>query len=304
MATGLVLKPNVSPPRWWPLQRHERQQLAYDFLQSKVAAEFGLDELAEAADWKPGSASTYISKHLKGLVESLGDRRYRVRTEFQRLTFDDYRRLADQTRRRYQTYDRDEYSSIVSYEFLLPLTREDELRRALDDLFYSDAIARSLREAGLDQFEEWFPRDPSVTDDAYSNRIIEYAGMIFGGYSISHLSGRFRASGLLSRSDAAKLLAIDRRYLVDETTALVRFIIPIGASLEETSPDPGAQLPLPDSKDESTNGLAVDEEIRLVRQLFFSLFVEALIRNVTGEDEIWLIEESPRGRRLHVWKPS
>ena len=296
--------PDISPSRWWTLQRHERQRLAYDFLQSSVDAEFGLADLAGAADWKPGSASTYISKHLKGLVESVGKGRYRVRAEFQRLTFDDYRRLADQTRRRYQTYDRDEYSSIVSYEFLLPLTREDELRRALDDLFYSDSIERSLREAGLEQFEEWFPRDGEESDATFSARIVAYGDRIFGGYSISHMSGRFRSSPLLSRSKAAELLAIDRRYLVDETTALVKFIIPIGASLQETSPDAGAQLQLPAPEAESTHDLTVDEEIRLVRQLFFSLFVEALIRNVAGEDEIWLIEESPAGRRLHVWKPA
>ena len=185
-----------------------------------------------------------------------------------------------------------------------PLTREDELRRALDDLFYSDSIERSLREAGLEQFEEWFPRDGEESDAAFSARIVAYGDRIFGGYSISHMSGRFRSSPLLSRSKAAELLAIDRRYLVDETTALVKFIIPIGASLQETSPDAGAQLQLPAPEAESTHDLTVDEEIRLVRQLFFSLFVEALIRNVAGEDEIWLIEESPAGRRLHVWKPA
>lgn len=46
---------------------------------------------------------------------------------------------------------------------------------------------------------------------------------------------------------------------------------------------------------------AMDDEIEFGREMFFCLFVEALIRNVTGEDEIWLIEESPLGRRLHVW---
>ena len=43
------------------------------------------------------------------------------------------------------------------------------------------------------------------------------------------------------------------------------------------------------------------EEVRATRFLFFQLFVEAVVRTVDGEDEIWLIEESPEGRRLYKW---
>ena len=286
------------------MQRHERQKRAYEFLLSKVDEHFELGELAEAADWKPGSASTYISKHLKGLVERVNGG-YRVRPEFRRLTLDDYRRLADQTRRRYQTYDRDEYASIVSYEFLLPLTREEELRSALDDLFYSDTILRLLREAGLDQFNEWFQRGIHETDNAYADRIIAYVKDLFGGYSISHVSGRFRSASLMSRSEAAALLAANQRYLIDETTALVRFIAPIRASFLAIEPETGGQLLLGGLDGEPAGPeLDEDDEVRLIRALFFSLFVEALIRDVSGEDQIWLIEESPSGRRLHVWSPA
>ena len=114
--------------------RHDKQRSAYEFLQSRVGTTFKLAELMQAATWKTNSATTYISKHLKGLVEkdtATGD--YRVRREFRRLTFEDYTRLADQRRRVYQTYDRDEYGGIITFEFLLPLTQESKLRRALDE---------------------------------------------------------------------------------------------------------------------------------------------------------------------------
>ncbi len=39
-----------------------------------------------------------------------------------------------------------------------------------------------------------------------------------------------------------------------------------------------------------------------MREFFFALFVEAVVRIVNGEDVIWLLEESPLGRILHTWE--
>ena len=285
------------------MQRHERQRLAYDFLQSADNSEFAVDDLAEAAVWARSTAISYLSKQLKGLVEPIGGGRYRVRLELRRLTFDNYLALADQRRRVYQSYDRDEYASVVTYEFLLPLTHEEALRTALDDIFYSDTIARLIRESGIEPYEDWFPRGAHESDDDYMERLVAHAGGRFGGYSISHVSGRFRTLELESRAGAAALFEQDRKYLVDESTASVRFIIPIGAK-QPVRPNDGAQLTLPVLDEVPRLDLSADDEVAFVKYLFFSLFVEALIRNVTGEDEIWLIEESPSGRRLHVWKPA
>jgi hypothetical protein len=127
--------------------------------------------------------------------------------------------------------------------------------------------------------------------------VCELVGDRFDGYSISHVRGRFRASELKSRTEAAAMLAEDLRYLIDETTAAVRFIIP----LEHTKRvDPGL-----------TGGFGFEDlgppddhsrELGQVRCLFFNLFAEAIVRVVQGEDVIWLLEDTGVSRRLYVWE--
>jgi hypothetical protein len=51
-----------------------------------------------------------------------------------------------------------------------------------------------------------------------------------------------------------------------------------------------------------TSGQAIADEVALVHWLFFNVFAEAVVRTVEGEDVIWLIEETPRKRRLYVWQ--
>lgn len=287
------------------LSKHDKQEKAYHFLRKKVGKEFQLQELCSASGWQEGSATTYISKHLKGLIEPLGRgrKKYRVRHEFRRLDWRSFKNLADQTRHVFQAYDRKEYSAVMTFEFLLPLTQESKLRRALDDLFYSDTIEMLLVEAGGGRFTKWLPPRKRENDEAYIRRLAAHASDLFGGYSVSHVSGRFRAAAPCTRQHAGAMYAEDQVYLIDETTAVVRFIVPIQASLHETTkPIPGAQLTFAMDLDEEDER-SIADEVDFVRELFFCLFVEALIRNVTGEDQIWLIEESPEGRRLHVWEP-
>ena len=71
----------------------------------------------------------------------------------------------------------------------------------------------------------------------------------------------------------------------------MRFIIPCKASKREISYD--------DSSLEDASAWAAD--IRVVRTLFFEFFVEAIIKTIRGEDEIWLIESS-NARRLFVFE--
>ena len=64
-----------------------------------------------------------------------------------------------------------------------------------------------------------------------------------------------------------------RRYLIDETTAVTRFIFPC-----ESPP-----------------------EVNNVRWFFDRLFVRSIIEVVNGEDEIWMVESGLRNR-LHIWR--
>ena len=91
--------------------------------------------------------------------------------------------------------------------------------------------------------------------------------------SISHVNGRYKAEdGVLTMQEATALQERAGRYLIDETTAITRFIFPC--------------------KDK--------EEAEVVRWFFFELFVESVIQ-VTGEAEVWMIESGLQ-TRLHKWR--
>lgn len=68
--------------------------------------------------------------------------------------------------------------------------------------------------------------------------------------------------------------AAGRRYLVDETTAVTRFVFPC-------------------NQDEGDK----------VRFLFKELFINPITEQVSGEDEIWVVESGTRNK-VHVWKPA
>jgi hypothetical protein len=86
------------------------------------------------------------------------------------------------------------------------------------------------------------------------------------------VAGRFRGEEVCTRSEAAEL-ENTRRYLIDETTAVTRFIFPC------------------DDADEAER----------VRWFFNLLFVQSITEIVNGEDEIWMVESGMQNR-LHIWK--
>ena len=271
---------------------------AYHFLVERANSNtpFVVQDLMAITGWKQSTVDTYIGKQWRQIMDRRQNGEIFVRPEIKRLSEEAFLQLATQNRRIFSTYQRVKFREIVTYEFLLPLTREDQLRKALDALFYKDTIQQRLQEIGLAEVDSWVERDEGESDEHYIDRVCKLISEKFGGYSISHVSGRYRAAAITTREDAARMLAVDERYIIDETTASVRFIIPIKStrmeepdfdemSFDEIEPDPG-----------------VIEEISLVHALFFNLFVEAVVRMVQEEDEIWLVEETTRTRSLYTWQ--
>lgn len=272
---------------------------AYEFLRQHSISEqpFSVADLAAATGWAETTVNTYKSKQYRDFLDVSSPDEIRVRPEFERLTLQRFLELATQRRQVFADYERVKYDGVVTYEFLLPLTREDQLRAALDDLFFTDTIKHRLREIGRETVETWITANAGESDEDYLSRVSELVGEKFGGYSISHVNGRFRAGNLKDRAAAGKMLELNERYLVDETTAVVRFIIPIG-STRETVDDGFADTEL----EVGFPPPAVLLEVQLIHRLFFHLFVEAVARMVLGEDEIWLVEEFGPFRRLYVWE--
>ncbi len=278
--------------------RQEAVRKAYQFFREQYEADtaFTVQDLMSATGWSKSSVDTYITKQFRELLQRIRGE-IRVRPEIQQFTEDRFLELATQKRQIYTSYRTVKYQEVVTYEFLLPLTREDQLRKALDDLFYTDTIRQRLNEVGLSQLTQWISRNGGELDKDYLDRICTLVSALFGGYSISLVSGRYRAAMLANRNEAAQMLAADQRYLIDETTAAVRFIIPITSTRTED----------PQNTDILNLGGAtlepqVAEEISLVHALFFNLFVEAVVRRIKGEEEIWLVEEAGRTRSLYVWE--
>jgi len=249
---------------------------------------FTQDDLKAVTGWTGQTPRTYITKKWKDFLARQSDGSYRVKLEFLRLSEGQFLQHFSQSTPLFTRYDRVRYESVIQYEFLLPLAREPELRATLDELFYLDSIVNRLRELGASQVERWFPRGSGEVDDTYLARAASHVGDLFGGFSVSHVDGRFRIADLNTRAGAADLMKRYGRYLIDETTAVVRFLIRMPSSASNDFAKPGAVIN--------------DDELTSIRQLFMDLFAEGLVRIVKEEDEIWLIEESDYGRKLFVWE--
>ena len=72
-------------------------------------------------------------------------------------------------------------------------------------------------------------------------------------------------------AEAAGIQESGGRYLIDETTAVTRFIFPCGG------------------------------DAQVIRWFFEALFVQSIIQVVNGEAEIWMVE-SGLVNQLHIWK--
>ena len=267
-------------------------QRAYQFLlrHAKSQKPFSPAELGAAAGWENSTPRTYLAKQLKSVVDG-GRGAFRVKRNFVHLREEHFLRRTSQKEYILPTYVRTSFDSVLCYEFLMPLTREDLLRQALDRLFFKDTLIDQIKLVGLDSFKAQQQRKPNQSDDEYATVIASLVAKYFGGYSMTHVNGRYRVKDLLTQN-----LAIGERYVIDETTAIVRFIIP----LSRTSTQHGEIFDPRQQRRESTE--AVSNEVSLIRALFFTIFAEVVVHSVQGEDEIWLLETLEGAQRLYKWE--
>lgn len=166
--------------------KYERVEKAFEFLHLRAedGAQFIVADVMEATGWKRASVAAYMTKQWKDVLISDGSGKYRLKPEFRRLTSEDFKQLISQKRKIYSQYRRVEFASVVTYEFLIPLTREDKLRDALDDLFYTDTIVRRLIEIGVAEVEGMFGKTDGESREVWFERVSLIVGQKFGGYSI------------------------------------------------------------------------------------------------------------------------
>ena len=271
-----------------------RAALRFLRLRAQDEGSFSAADIEKVAGWASGSFATYKTKHLKEYIESVGKGKYTIKPHFRRLTDEDFQNIVSQTRKTVARFVRTVFDAVLKYEFLLPLTNERKLRSALDDLFYRDHLLQRAKEIGEATLATILTRSPGEASDAYVDRVVLKVSSLLGGYSIGHVNGRFRAGDLKTLEDAAHTLAARGRYLVDETTAVLRFLLPLAGSKRSH----GSHFDV--TKQASIDSATFAAEVDVARRLFIAFFVESVILDIHGEDEIWFLESGPDGERLYV----
>jgi hypothetical protein len=280
------------------MSKYAHQLLAHEFLLKKFDSleSFTRDEFDDACGWPKDKDTfgTYWTKQFRQLLVPAENGAYRVSEVFRRFVeWDRFKTHVTQNRPVHSEYNRVTYSSVMMFEFFMPLTNEGYLRTSLDALFYKDTVKRRLK-ANLSELKKRFPNS-GKTDVEYLDDICAWVARLFLGYSIGHVAGRYRAGALKTHHEAHQ--NYHDRYLVDESTAIVRFIIPLGDETKTAFGEDGVSVP----SVESSRDFELGKQAALIRYFFGILFIQQIVEAVNGEDEIWLLESGLR-HKLHVWR--
>lgn len=264
----------------------------YDFLieHARTGTSFSVHDIVRATGWSLDTARTYCHKQVRAVIRKRAGKMY-VKPSFIQMTRKAFCDAVSQKENIFASYVRWTYGNIVTFEFLMPLTREDKLRAALDRLFYRDTLEQKIARIGMTKFEAVISRDLREDDVQYASRVATEVSRLFQGYSISHVSGRFLADLLMTQSDA-----IGRRYVIDETTALVRFIVPCQSGKQEHGDEFDTRIQADLDNEEAR------KEIARIRFLFFKVFAEVVVHEIQGEDLIWLLETAANVQKLYAWE--
>jgi hypothetical protein len=283
--------------------RTENQKKAHEFLLDKFNSQssFTKESFRDFTGWAVSTFDTYWIKQFKTLLIVNEDDEYRVSEAFRRvMDWDNFKKHVTQIRKVATDYVTMTYDNVVLFEFFMPLTNEGHLRTSLDALFFKDSVLTRLKSVELLTLKSKIPIHTEESDDSYFDRICNKVSDTFGGYSISHVNGRYRADRLKTKQEIYNSSTgnnIDS-YLVDETTAVVKFIFPCGEYIESQFTSST------DYFDNISSDVDLDTpnaDAAVIRWLFYTLFVQSIVQAVNGEDEIWMLESGMRNR-LHIWR--
>lgn len=99
--------------------------------------------------------------------------------------------------------------------------------------------------------------------------------------------------------DAADRYTEGKTYLVDETTAIVKFIFRVGKPGKKPLVDQTRCDDWFNSENEKP-GEDAEKEAEKIRWFFGLLFITSIFELVSGEEEVWMVESGMRNR-LHIW---
>jgi len=275
------------------MKREDNVKRAFEFLLEHAKSEepFKFDEFVKASGWAKGTAKIYLGKKSSELVKKKNGV-YHVNPEILRVRLDDFKDLYRQKQSLFTDYVMEVPQEVLVYEFFMPLSREDRLRESLDNLFYKDTVEQRIKEIGIPKIRDALELPKSSSDEEVIQFVIRFMDSTIGGYSLQLVNGRFRAGSLTTKKEVVNRPFSQGAYLVDETTAVVRFILPVNAN--QASP---SQMNLFEPVKDAPNSDKLAEQMRW---LFLNFFAEAVTRVVKKEDEIWLLESGVRSA-LYRW---
>ncbi len=242
----------------------------FEYLQAHAGKTITFQELLDFTGWTEENLRTNISKRIREFLDDkyqrgvpVQNRRYYVNRNILKVSIEHFHNSFRLKNWVFSKYDYQKHEMVRIYDFYLPLKNENLLRQNLDELFYKDTLKKRLQAINLEDLTPIYTKENDEDEKDYYDRLTNQASDLFWGYSISHVGGRFRTGDkILSKIEAAEELG--KAYLVDETTAVVRFI-----------------FPHEDNKKEYHEKLD---------RLFQLLFVKAITEATPDEDEIWLLE--------------
>jgi len=278
---------------------------AFFFLKekSRTPEAFSKKEFKEFAKYpNPNNFDDYFSKKFKHLLEDAPNEegKYLVSNIFRKYSkWEAFRRYYSQSSKIKADYVEEYYENLMIFEFFLPLTNEGDLRSSLDELFYLNTVKLALNRIPRDELLKVFPKNKNESNNEYMIRICNWISNRFGGYSIGTVRGRFRVDVLKTYAQEAVLKEKGYNYLVDETTAIVRFIFHIGNPIKKEIAFNVEQFE--EKLNKYINEKKNNKEAIKIRYIFKNLFVRNILDLVNGEDEIWMLESGMRNC-LYIWK--
>lgn len=179
--------------------KYTNQQKAHEFLLNKFDSleSFTKADFEDACGWpkNKNTFSTYWTKQFQRLLVPVGNK-FRVSEVFRRfIEWEQFQTHVTQNKHVASNYNGTTYSWVMMFEFFMPLTNEGYLRTTLDALFYKDRVKRRLR-ANIDEIKLHIPPKAQQDDDSFLEELCLWVAKHFGGYSIGHVAGRYRAADL------------------------------------------------------------------------------------------------------------
>jgi hypothetical protein len=242
--------------------------------------------------------STYFGKKYKPILDEdpNSNEKFYVSERFKKIsTWNKFRKHCSQVVKMKPNWKQACYENVLIYEFFLPLNNESTLRSALDDLFYRDTILKRIKRIERNELHDIFPDKRGESSKEYFDRLISWISDKFGGYSIGLVNGRFKSKELKTFKEVSELLHEGKSYLIDETTAIVRFIFSVGDPLR-------AQILIDDFVYKSNDDQDLREETKLIDYFFKKLFVRGVLDAVNEEDEIWMLQSDLNSKKLFIWR--